>query len=737
MQREFLCLSIALLATFSNSSLAQIESSSGKSIHIARTDTAPLIDGRVDVAEWSGATRVSDVHQVIPVEFSAPSERTEWFLSYDDNALYVAAIAYDGDPDEIVARILRQGGGISSDDSLHILVDAFNNKRSGYTFALNANSVRYDAIFTDGTRQSADWEGIWRGASQRNESGWSIEMSIPFTTLNFDPNNGTWGLNLWRRIARRNETIAWQSQNGAVNPTASGEISGFRDLSQGKGLDVIPSVSSTYVDDRVLGTSETEFKPSLDINYKFRNAVNALITINTDFAATEVDDRQLGLERFSLFFPEKRSFFLTDFDIFQFGGVPTSSGRGSAPVGVLSGNNGLAFFSRRIGLSATREPVDIIAGSKLSGRAGDFDFGALYIRQDEFEDVAAKDLVVARLARNVFAESSVGAIATYGDPGSNADNSLLGADFLYRNTQLSGNRSLESQWWIQQSNDDDVNSDNLAWNASVSMPAREGFAGGAQYHVVEKNFRPALGFANRTGVRLLAGQLSYNYVLENPNLISEFETEVEVSRWEYLDTGLVQSQTINIDLPKFRNVAGDFTRFGVTFSKEGLLPGEQPLEVIGILIPPGEHSFERYSFVFAAAGHRKISGRLRTETGGYYNGDLLTIAPEITWRPNEHFGIEFEYDYNQFDFPGVSETTRQVALSAEIAFDSRFSLTTLAQYDNISNDIGINARLRFNVEAGRDIWLVLNHNMVEDMLDNRFHSTSTAAAVKIRYTFRY
>ena len=708
-----------------------------KSTNIPRAPGEPEIDGIIDADEWAAAQRVDDFHQVIPVEFSEPSEKTVWYLMYDDEALYVAAQAYDANPDAIVARTMRQGGDIDSDDSLNVLIDTFNTKRSGFTFALNPNSVRYDAIYTDGTQISDDWEGIWRGWASRNAEGWAVEMAIPFRTLNFDPANDTWGLNLWREIARRDERIAWQSQNAAINPTASGEVVGFSNLSQGKGLDIIPSLTSSWFDNRVADETDSDFNPSVDINYKFRNAFNVLLTVNTDFAATEVDDRQLGLERFSLFFPEKRSFFLTDFDIFQFGGVPSRTGFNSAPTGIVSGTNGLAFFSRRIGLSASREPVDIVAGTKLSGRVGDYDFGALYIRQDEFEDISAQDLMVGRIVRNVLDESTLGAIATFGDPQSNEDSSLVGVDFLYRNTRLPNNRSVESRWWVQQSNDDFADRDNLAWNASVSFPARQGLSGGAQYHVVEENFRPALGFANRTGVQLLGGQLVYNHLFNNPKFLREIEGEVSVRRWEFLDTGRVQSQEIEVEFPKFRSVAGDFTRFGVNFTTEGLLPGEQPLGRIGIQIPAGEYRFERYSAVVSTSGHRAFATRTFVVDGDFYNGERFTVSSEVGWRPNEHFGIEVEYDYNRYDFPGTSVTTRQISLESDVAFDSRWSLTTLAQYDNISDDIGVNLRLRFNAEAGRDVWLVLNHNMVEDPVAGGFDSTQTAIALKVTYTFRY
>ena len=711
--------------------------SAPKRFDLSQTSAAPVVDGVIGIEEWQVAIRIDDLHQVVPVEFSSPSQRTVWYLMFDERHLFVAAQAYEDNPTQIAARTLRQGGSIDSDDSLRILVDAFNTKRSGFMFGLNPNAVRVDAIFTDGTRQSEDWEGIWRGAAKRNDDGWAMEMAIPFTTLNFDPANDTWGVNVWREIARRDETIAWQSQNGRINPTVSGEMVGLRGLTQGKGLDIVPSMSSTRIEDRIDNVTDTDLNPSLDINYKIGSSVNALLTINTDFAATEVDGRQLGLQRFSLFFPEKRTFFLTDFDIFQFGGVNPSGGFGANSVGVQSGTNGIAFFSRRIGLSASREPVDILFGTKFSGRLGGFDFGTLYIRQDEFENVAESDLAVARVARNVFGESTLGAIATYGDPQTNQDSSLVGVDFLYRDTSFAGDRTIESQWWFQKSENDGVSGDDLAYNVSVSLPSRQGLQGGMQYHVVEENFRPALGFANRTGVRMLGGNIGYNHVLPNPDFIREVEALVNFTRWEFLDTGRIQSQEIEIELPRLRTVQGDFIRFEYAFLKEGLLPGEQPLEPIGIVIPAGEYAFERYSVFLSTAGHRPVSFELFAEDGEYFNGERLQIRPEIEWRPNKHFAIELEYELSRFDFPGQTEYTREISLETEIAFNALWSLTALVQYDNVSDDIGLNTRLRYNIEAGRDFWVVLNHNWVEDPLEDRFRSTQTLAAVKLRYTFRF
>jgi hypothetical protein len=737
-----LAVSIAMVLV-ACSSLAQETAMEDKRFRINRIDQVPVIDGRIGESEWAGAARVSDLHEVEPVEFTTPSERTLWYFAYDDKALYVAAYAYDSEPDEVVAQTLRQGGDLGSDDSMSILIDPFNNKRSGYTFTLNPNGVRAEAIYATATRPSDEWDGIWRGAASIVEDGWTMEMAIPFNTVTFDPENDTWGINFWRRIARKAERVGWESRNGQINPTVSGEGFGFEGLSQGLGLDLIPSASTTYTNDRELGSTNTELKPSLDISYKLTPSINGLLTINTDFAATEVDGRQLGLQRFSLFFPEKRGFFLTDFDIFQFGGVPTGSGFGSRSTGMRSGNNGLAFFSRRIGLTSDNDQVDIIAGGKISGRIGDYDVGTLYIRQDEYtnddaELITASDLIVTRVSTGVLEESSVGGIFTYGDPRANADSSLVGADFLYRNTRLGTNRSVEGNFWIQKSDNEGVDSDDMAWSATIGFPSRIGFEGGFQIHEVEENFDPALGFANRTGVRLYGGELGYRRNRDGDVFIREVSHGLELARWEYLDTGRIQTQEIMTDLISLRSREGDFGRIDFRVQTEGLLPGEQPLGKIGIFIPPGEYTFERWGSFIRTANYRNWSFQFRIDDGGYFNGDRFHVRPEIEWRPNEHFSISLRYDYNEFDFPGQqSATTRQITIDNEISFNARWSLVTLAQYDNVSEDVGINSRLRLNLSAGQDMWFVINHNMLRDPLTDSFSSTQSVAAAKIRYTFRY
>ncbi|RZV37899.1 MAG: hypothetical protein EX272_04195 [Chromatiales bacterium] len=706
-----------------------------KLLEIGMLEKAPEIDGVIGVDEWAKAASRSDLLQASPIEFAAPSEETAWYFAYDETTLYVAAVAHYEDPSSIIANVLRQGASLGDDDSLNILVDGSNNKRNGYVFALNANGVRADAIFTNGVDQSDEWDGIWRGAATRTESGWAMEMAIPFNTVSFDPATDTWGLNFWRNIQRTDETIAWQSVGGDVNPTGSGEMSGLRNLDQGFGLDIVPALSGVRVKGYNGLDSDNELNPSLDLRYRFSPSISGLLTINTDFAATEVDNRQLGLDRFGVFFPEKRTFFLADFDIFQFGGIV--DGGPSGLVGTVAGTNAMPFFSRRIGLGDDNQPVDIIAGGKLSGRTGALGFGALLIRQDSYDDIDATDLAVARVTYDILEESLLGAIATFGDPGSNDDNSVAGIDFRYRNTRIGNGRILAGNAWWQQSSSDAVSGDENAVSVAFALSADEGLSAGFQYQQVDEDYAPALGFVDRSGVRLYSLEAEHETKFRNSDLFQEFEVSARASRWEYLDSGMVQSETLQVIPLQFETLSGEFVRVWFRRHTEGLLTGDQPLDRLGVALDPGIYAFNRPGFFLRTARYRPLGFSLRANFGDFYNGERLELRPEVRWTPNRHLNTSLTFGFNRFELPGEKQITRQVTWNTEIAFNIDWSLITNVQYDNLSDDLGINARLRYNVAAGNDIWFVVNHNMRRDDFDDRFDNDQTTAVAKIRYTFRF
>ena len=294
-------------------------SASMKTLQAVRTDQSITIDGRLDESAWMHAAVVEDLHQILPVEYAQPSQQTRFLVLYDSEALYVAAEMYDTEPERMTAKVLRQGGESWRDDQFDLLLDPFNDKRSGYRFQVNPNGVYDEGLFKGPTQMQWEWNGIWQVATTRNDEGWIAEASIPFKTVSFNPDSDTWGINFARKVARDNETMGWVSRNRTQSPAISGELSGLAGLEQGLGLDVVPAlvVNERRTFSAVAETSEVE--PSLDVFYKLTPALNASLTLNTDFSATEVDDRQVNLTRFGLFFPEQRDFFLQDADIFEFG----------------------------------------------------------------------------------------------------------------------------------------------------------------------------------------------------------------------------------------------------------------------------------------------------------------------------------------------------------------------------------------------------------------------------------
>jgi len=526
-------------ALFAPLALAQDEDRTvEKELHIARTDTRPVIDGLLDEAVWATAPMVDDFVVSEPNEGDEPSEYTQVRVLYDRDSLYVAVHAFLSNPEILVARVLRQGESTFGDDGFSIILDPFNNQRSGYFLSVNANGVRDDALYENTTSMAFNWDGIYHAATSRNEDGWIAEIEIPFKTLSFDPENDTWGINFQRQILRRGERVIWVARNRAMNPSVTGSLIGIRDVNQGLGLDVVPSASVNLQKEHRISATESNFDPSIDLFYKVTPSLNGSLTVNTDFSATEVDDRQVNLTRFNLFFPEKRDFFLRDTDIFQFGriaGIQFGEVRFTA-ASRASRESAKPFFSRRIGLSAGGLPVDLNYGGKLSGRLGRWDVGALAIRQDEFQGIDATDVVVARGAANVLTESSIGFIATSGDPRSNRDNSVLGVDFRFLNTRLPGGNILRGDAWYLDTETEGVHGDSAAFGIGLQLPNPAGWQGGFDLREIQEHYNPALGFVDRRGVRDVNAAVGYRYWLREGFLRAIF-AGVDTHRVDLLDGG--------------------------------------------------------------------------------------------------------------------------------------------------------------------------------------------------------
>ncbi len=689
---------------------------SRKSFEITRTNAPPVIDGRLDDDAWTHAARIDDFHQTDPQDGAPPTETTIVHVTFDDEYLYIAADLRDSDPSAIRASQMIQGKFFFSDDRFWVMLDSFNSKRNDYFFQVNANGIRREALRENNARFIEEWATIWRAESAITEHGWSTEIAIPFKSVSFDPETDTWGINFGRGVVRKQEFQLWSSHERQDWPAYSGEMSGIGGIEQGLGLDVMPSVILSHGRDYADATDSSDVEPSLDIRYRITPSLSAALTLNTDFSTTEVDDQQIALDRFSLFFPEKRDFFLQDAGIFEFGNIDA---------------NGRPFFSRRIGLSQRGAPVGLDGGAKLTGRIGDFSIGALAIRQQAFGNVDATDLVVVRGSRNVLGESSAGFIVTHGDPATNDSNTVVGADFLYRNSDGPFGEIFTSNLWAQKSDSPDLSGDDYALGAQFEIPSDKLFVRmGAEE--IQANFNPALGFVNRAGIRRYEMALRYR-------------TRPADSRWRAINHrvdstyvtdlhGRLLSSRVGIRPVTLYAHTDDFYMIEWERNREVV---DNPFMLFGRLdIPAGSYSFDRFRAEVATGMQRPINIVLSMQGGKFFDGDRLEKFFEVHWRQSAHFALAAIFEEQVVDLPSGSFTLHLASLRTDVAFNPRWSWTNLIQYNNADEAVGINSRLRYIPEAGREMVLVLNHNSDVDP-DNRFSSVARELNLKLAYTFRY
>ena len=642
---------------------------------------------------------------------------------------------YDSEPERIAAPTMRHGLELGNDDRLVVILDPFNTRRGGYRFQTNANGVRDDAVYDDVDSFQREWTVIWDAAASIFENGWMAELEIPFKTLPFDPAMDTWGFNFGRSIRRRGEEIAWVSRNRSYNPSILGLATGFEGMNQGYGLDIVPSLSVNQQKAFTSSTTDSNLHPSLDIFYRLTPSFNASLTLNTDFSATEVDDRQVNLTRFNLFFPEKRDFFLNDTDLFEFGRL---GGGGANRAGSASSeNNGRPFFSRLLGLSPSGTPVDLKYGGKLSGRVGRWNIGALGVRQDEFGSVNASNVFVGRVSANVLEESSMGMIVTRGDPNSNLDNSLVGVDFRYLNTRIPGGRVLEADAWFQRSDTEGLDGEDSAFGLGVRMPNNSGWRGGFKIKELEANFNPALGFVSRSDVRDMTVDVGYTHFTGGDFLQSIF-SGVDAQRIEFLDGGL-QSQVILGRLVEILSNTGERFEAHYSTTKEVVTTPFTIYEDDSrkVVVPPGRYSFGEKVLSIQTGGQRTFSGGLIYRRGNFFDGTRTNIDGTLSWRQSRNFGLTLRYDWNDIALPQGDFITRLMSLTTEVNFSSTVSWVSLTQYDNVSEVLGVNTRLHWIPRAGQEGLIVLNHSLQDRDKDNSFRSELADLSLKLSYTFRF
>jgi hypothetical protein len=686
------------------------------------------LDGRLDEADWKIAPFTSDFRTTVPMEGGEPSGRTEIRVLANEKNLLIGIRCEDASPKEIVRFAKLRDADLEDEDHVRIVLDPFLDGQSGYIFAVNAFGARYDALVSNrGGAENSDWDAVWDAAATVDATGWSVEILIPIQSIYFKKGLTEWGFNVERRIQRFQETIRWANvhrDQWFIQTSRAGLLTGLPAFNFGVGLNVRPSLVGSVTQLGEDGKADFGFEPSLDASQRLGPNILATVTANTDFAETEVDTRQTNLTRFPLFFPERRSFFLEGSDIFEFG-----FGTGSRTV--------LPFFSRRIGLFRGNE-VPVFAGAKVNGRSGKTAFGGLAMRTRGLETpedtLGAANMGVVRVRQNVFKESTVGIIGTVGDPQGRGGSWMSGADFTFQTTRFKGDKNFLAGAWGLLSNRDDLGDRSQASRSSMGFKIdypNDRWDIAFIYARIGENFDPSLGFVPRPGIHYLQGGLTFAPRPDNGWLRQMFN-ELYLTYISGLD-GEWQTYRIFTAPINWRLESGD--RIEANFYPQGEQLTE-PFEIAdGVEIPAGKYHFTRWRLEFEFAAKRRLNGQASWWFGSFYEGNLHEIELEANWNPSQLVTLEFSGVRNigRLPFGDFEQTLAGLRVRFNVTPD--LQLNSFLQYDAESRTLGWNARLHWIFSPLGDVFLVFNHNTLDEP-GNGWLRQSRQVVLKVRYNFR-
>lgn len=695
------------------------------SVAALQTEQPVRVDGELTDSAWSTVEWAGGFVQRQPRPGEVSSESTEFAIAYTPDTLFVAVRADDREPARIVAKEMERDSDLFQDDSILLLFDTFHDGRNAYLFLTNPNGARTDALLTDEGRDvNWAWDGVWDVAARRTGQGWVAEIAIPVSTLRFDPQSEVWGLNVQRVIRRRNEEAHWaplpleasrnsglaqEGLNAVYRVSLAGRMTGLRGMRPSRQLDVKPYAVGGRSDDRVRGDASDDFDGGLDLKWGLTRSLVLDLTYNTDFAEVEVDDQQVNLTRFSLFFPEKRDFFLENAGVFDFGPRPR------VPWGRPLMK---PFFSRRIGLEGGRTvPIDV--GARLTGRAGGWNIGMLGISTAGLPGENGEGAVpgatygVARFTRNIGERSTVGGIFTQRGREGFASERLHGLDFDLKPTQ----RTDVSGFWAESDRGLGAGEEegNETRGAGFAYQGPE-FTASADYVEVEPDFDPAVGFLQRRDFRMFYPRLEWRPRIERWGLLSWW-SDLGVERFERSSDGRLESETIAFSPLGFATESGEFLWAGRRWSKEQLF---EPFEIApGIVVPVGLYENEGYAGGFSTSGKRAFWYDNLTFGGGFFDGDWFTTQNSVTFRLSRRLQTQTGWIYTEVDLPSGGFSFDQFLQRVNVAWTPNVRLNVLAQYNAADGALGVNARFHWIYRPGSDLFVVYNENWTAETISHR------------------
>lgn len=687
-------------------------------LEVRPTTMPPRIDGVLSPGEWDGATHTDALRMVEPAEGGVPTERTEVWITYDADHFYVAIRCHDSaGATGVRAYSMQRDQDNGSDDLVRIVLDTFHRQNDGYYFALTPVGGKHDGLIQNKEQANDQWDALWHGKSSIDTGGWSAEFAIPVKSLAFDPDNDTWGFNVARAVRRKQEVMRWTGilrNRSTIALPLLGELRGITGLRQGRGLEFKPFANITTRHNPRAGEKETECKPGLDFVWHVTPSLAATLTVNTDFADAEVDERQVNLGRFSLFFPEKRAFFTQDASLFTFAGI---------------NQDPLPFFSRRIGLAEDGAKVALLGGLKLTGRAGPWTVGLLDVQTDEHAGVSSRNLFAGRVARQVLDESSVGLVFTHGDPRIDGDHSLVGADFNYVNNRILGSKSLSIRTGLQYTDGNYTGADGTATTVSVRFP-NEPFELNWWFSRVDENYDPALGFVSRTGVQNIHAWNRYRWYFEDKP-VRRLDVFAE-SDW-VTDLG---GRRLDRHFWFGGELASPANDYLVAFWQPAVERLDTPFAIRpGIVIPAGDYHWDRTHVEVGTNTSRPVNLELELHTGGFFTGRRDDCEVELGLRPSSRLALAGTYRFTHISLPQGHFDVRIASAKAVYTFSPDLQVSLLGQYDNLSAELGVNFRIKWTIQPGNEVFFIVNQGY--DTSFDRFRPTSGDVSAKGAWTYRF
>jgi hypothetical protein len=687
------------------------------------TENPPVIDGWVDEEIWSRAALIDQLYQREPKPGEPVSEKTEFHFLADANNLYIG-IKCIAEPGGITAKELARDADLGNDDRVQIILDTYLDGRNGYWFQIGPRGSIGDArISENGKDFNKSWDGIWNGKARITDVGWNAEMIIPFKTLTFKKGQNIWGLKLIRHIKKKSESSYWPATTLNADKfqiSDAGRITGLENISQGIGLDIIPYVTGGVSKKQDLNPDPL-FNAGLDAFYQITPSLKAAITINTDFAQTEVDERQINLTRFSLFFPEKRDFFLDGANYFSFG----INGDVENP----QNSQLIPFFSRRIGLDPDGNPVAVKYGGKFTGQAGNWNFGLIHIKDDNQWDNPG--YTAGRVTKNFSKQSSIGILGTQGNAVSDAENSLAGIDLRLASSEIKGNKNIVFKLYGLKSFTSELKGHDMSLGTELNYP-NDFINFRAGYLQIGENFTPGLGFIPRKNIRNYYGSFRVGPRPKNSGIL-QIKSGLVFSLISDLKSGSMQSAEINFNLCEIDFLSGDIIYLVSQYLYESL---QEDFNIIDTyIIPADEYNFWRYSLQLSSAKRRIFWADMKIGYGSFYSGTRSDWIIKAGYKVIVPVYIGIESDRKSVKLPDYDFVAQIFRFNLNFLFSPNLSWYNFAQYDNQTESIGWQSRFQWIIKPGKEIFLTFNSPFIDPL--ERFKPEIYEARVKINYTIRF